>query len=215
VKILLFDLMDTLVRDPFFPVLGDIMRRTGLSRRDFRGARRHEVFEDFERGEVSEAEFFRNFYRLDLEPGLREVLPSPRLLKKRMFRSVSFLPEIPEILTKLAEEAVSRNFRLGIASNYSRWYREVLAHRPEIEGAFHYLFFSCELGIRKPEPDYYGHIETSLQRDWPDLRPEDILFLDDREGNLTPARERGWKAYLFRGGQELKQALPSLLDDFL
>jgi HAD superfamily hydrolase (TIGR01509 family) len=47
-------------------------------------------------------------------------------------------------------------------------------------------FLSCDVGLLKPEPDYY---EGALARFG--HRPERVLFVDDREENVRAAREAG------------------------
>ncbi len=56
--------------------------------------------------------------------------------------------------------------------------------------------------MRKPEPRIYEYAMAEVRRIWRksgrevaegELRPEDILFLDDIGANLRAAREMGWR----------------------
>lgn len=51
---------------------------------------------------------------------------------------------------------------------------------------FNYIVDSCEEGVRKPEPEIF-HI--ALER--AAVKPEEVLFLDDFEGNLEAAKALG------------------------
>lgn len=54
-------------------------------------------------------------------------------------------------------------------------------------------FYSCELGYMKPETGYFEAIVTETA-----LPPSDMLFIDDREVNVTAARQVGLKASVFQ-----------------
>lgn len=59
-------------------------------------------------------------------------------------------------------------------------------------GAFDAHFYSFELGVAKPDPDYFRRIVERL-----DAVPEQVLFVDDKEPNVLAAREAGLVAELF------------------
>lgn len=59
-------------------------------------------------------------------------------------------------------------------------------------------FFSCRIGLRKPDPAYYRLVQREIG-----LEPRQILFLDDREENVTAAERVGWCAMQFRAGGAL------------
>ncbi len=199
--------MDTLVRDPYHSLLSALPG--DMTARDFMRWKDRDSFEQFERGEIDEPEFFRRYYRTDTPPEWRDRLQRPEKIKKELFRNpVHFLPGMEDLLKTLHARP---GVRVGVASNYSRWYHAILRKRPEIEQFAHYLFFSCEVGHRKPDRAYYEAIHAGLRRDFPDLREDSLLFLDDREVNVAGAREAGWRAVLFR---EAAAALP-LIEQFL
>jgi HAD superfamily hydrolase (TIGR01509 family) len=58
--------------------------------------------------------------------------------------------------------------------------------------AFDEQFYSSELGLAKPDPAYFAAIVERLG-----VRPEDTLFLDDREDNVAGARAAGLAAEVF------------------
>ena len=207
-RIVLFDLMDTLVIDPYHRVFEGVL--AGPARRSFLRWINQSAFEQFERGEISEHEYFRVYYNSGLPDEERRLLPRPEKIKKQMFKYIKFTPGIDRIVKTLASRP---DVRLGVASNYSEWYTEALARRGEIEELFDYLFFSCEMGTRKPAEDFYRIIFTALGRDWPELQEEDVIFIDDRECNLAPARARGWRTCLCTSADAVQSALADFLGD--
>lgn len=58
--------------------------------------------------------------------------------------------------------------------------------------AYDYQFLSCELGVQKPDPKAYTKV-TALTG----LLPTEILFVDDKEENLIPAANIGWRTFHF------------------
>jgi len=59
---------------------------------------------------------------------------------------------------------------------------------------FEKRFISGELGLIKPDPAIYQHIETECS-----LPSSALLFVDDRVENIDAAAARGWKTHLFDG----------------
>jgi putative hydrolase of the HAD superfamily len=66
-------------------------------------------------------------------------------------------------------------------------------------------FYSCEIGLAKPDPAYFRHVLETLG-----VRAEDALFLDDTLGNVESAARLGLRAELFArdaGREELDRIL--------
>lgn len=53
---------------------------------------------------------------------------------------------------------------------------------------FDYVWLSCELKCSKPNEKVYKIVEKDCS-----ISPNNILFIDDVQKNLEPAKERGWK----------------------
>lgn len=98
--------------------------------------------------------------------------------------------------------SVSRaGFKTGILSNigfeladaYKQfdWVRE-----------FTHNTWSCELRLAKPDPAIYHHVIDALQ-----VRPEEAIFLDDRQENILSAEAVGIQGILFRNAQQLQEDL--------
>ena len=66
----------------------------------------------------------------------------------------------------------------------------------------HYI--SGEIGMIKPDPAIYAHVEADCG-----FAPEMLLFVDDRIDNINAARARGWQAHLFDGAEGWAQTLVS------
>ena len=200
--------MDTLVVDPYHTIAAEFFSDRKVLK-NFMLWKNQESFEEFERGEIGELEFFRNYYKNDIPDEARDILPRPEKIKKRMYKSVKFLPGMQEVIERLSKV---NNIQLGMASNYSEWYTEIFIKQDAIEKIFNYFFISCEMGVRKPSEDYYFQIFNTLKKEISELRSEEIFFIDDRDKNLIPARTLNWQVHLMRNSLELEQAIDRFLD---
>jgi putative hydrolase of the HAD superfamily len=62
---------------------------------------------------------------------------------------------------------------------------------------FDHEFYSCELGVHKPDPNYFTTLLDSLR-----AKPDEILFVDDNEANVAAAVSVGIRSELFLPPQE-------------
>jgi len=64
---------------------------------------------------------------------------------------------------------------------------------------------SCWLGVRKPQPAIFERALGIVQ-----AQPERVVFVDDREQNLAPAKAKGMQTILFTGPEELAASFRGL-----
>ena len=64
------------------------------------------------------------------------------------------------------------------------------------------MFFSFEIGFRKPDPRFYTHIMQSLQ-----VEPHEIVFVDDDQRNVSAARNLGINGIQFTDTNSLVREL--------
>lgn len=64
--------------------------------------------------------------------------------------------------------------------------------------------WSCELGIAKPDPAIYIHTCEKLQ-----VRPQEVLFIDDKPENIRAAEALGMQGIIFRDAAQLRRELQS------
>ena len=63
-------------------------------------------------------------------------------------------------------------------------------------------FVSGHLGLIKPDPAIYAHVEEALGLD-----PATLFFIDDRPENIAAAEARGWQGHLFTTPEALEARL--------
>jgi FMN hydrolase / 5-amino-6-(5-phospho-D-ribitylamino)uracil phosphatase len=187
-RAILWDVMDTLVVDPFRHVMPHFfemtLERMLLEKHPTAWAR-------FERSELSESEFLASFFgdgRSYDHEGFKATVRG----------SYRWIAGIEPLLLTLRE----RGFDMHALSNYPEWYVWI----EECVGLSRYVswsFVSCQTRLRKPDPAAYQLAARRLA-----LPAEQILFIDDRVGNCEAARGIGMQAIHFQGdAEQLRAAL--------
>lgn len=184
---LLLDVMGTLVHDPFYDEMPAYL---GMSLEELLAAKHPTAWVEFELGEIDEETLFERFFRdgraLD-----------GAALKAHMARSYRLLDGVEPLLRDLRERGVP----MHVLSNYSDWWRDVEAGT-ELSRFVSWSFVSCDLGLRKPDPEIYLCAARRLG-----LAPERCLFVDDKQRNVAAARRVGMEAVRFEGAEGLRREL--------
>jgi putative hydrolase of the HAD superfamily len=148
---------------------------------------------DFDRGSVTaEALVERIAARTGLGPDeVRRVVDAvPAELQP--------LPATVELLRRLR----ARGAALYYLSNMPEPYAEHLERTHGFVGWFDDGVISARVGWIKPEPQIFGVAARRFH-----ARPEELLFIDDVEGNVRAARAAGWQALRFDDAASCEAAL--------
>ncbi|MDA5545270.1 glucose-1-phosphatase [Yersinia rochesterensis] len=175
----IFDLGNVIVDIDFKRVLGVWSKLSSvplatLSERFTMG----EVFQQHERGEISDEDFAR---QLSDEMGLS--LSFEQFAEGWQAVFVALRPEVITIMQKLRAEG----HRVVVLSNTNRLHCNYWPqHYPEVAAAADHLYLSQDLGMRKPEARIYQHILSAEN-----IPAEQAVFFDDVEANIVAARIEG------------------------
>jgi len=144
-------------------------------------------------------------HRLTLDEYLtRSVFYRPRPFSREEFREFIFTqsqphPESIEIASRLA---ASGSYFMATVNNEIFELNVYRIDKFRLRDIFPIFFSSCFLGIRKPDKEIYQLALQVTQR-----RPDECLFIDDREVNLECPRELGLPTILFRDASQLRSNL--------
>lgn len=186
VEVVAFDLMDTLVRDPFREAL---RAATGRALRDIFARRDANAYPAFERGEIDEAAYWATYE----DAG---ITVDPGVFHRVRLEETCWLDGMPELLADLRAAGVT----VVVASNYPSW----IDHLAEtlLDGHVDRVHASCHFGVRKPEPAFYDRLVAATA-----CAPGAVGFVDDRDANVTAARESGLRATLAADAPTLRRQL--------
>jgi len=178
-RVILWDLMDTLVRDPFFTHVAPFF---GLRFEELLAQKHPTAWRDFELGAIDEAELFRTFFRDG-----RAIDGAG--LKRAMHGGYAWIEGIEPLLAELH----ARGAEMHLLSNYPPWY-QLCDARLGVTRWVKPSFVSCHTGVRKPDAQAYLGPCAALG-----VEPAQALFIDDREPNVSAARALGMDALRFDG----------------
>ena len=181
--------MGTLVADPYREA---VRAATGLELEDVHVVKNPDAWPAFELAAIDEAEFARRFFA---RPGNGHTFDLEAFHAVRR-AGYGFLPGMEDLLE--ATEGLCERY---IASNYPVWVEEI-AERFALHERTDGVYASCHLGARKPDPSFYARLLERIGR-----RPQDCLFVDDREDNCEGARAAGMRAHRFTTAAELRRWL--------
>ena len=105
----------------------------------------------------------------------------------------------------LGELAASDKCMLGVLNNEARATNDYRFETFGIREHLQVAFSSCYVGLRKPGSAIYLRALDILG-----VRPERVLFIDDREENTVAAEAVGMKAIQFQGAAALRSELSKL-----
>ena len=132
-----------------------------------------------------------------------------RLIQSACGTRFSPMPQMIELVHELADlSAGSGGPLLALASNTNALdIRAVDSAIPlALEPFGGRRYFSHEMGMRKPHPEYFTAVAADLG-----VAPSACLFVDDLEQNVDGAREAGMEAIVFRDAAALATELRSRL----
>jgi putative hydrolase of the HAD superfamily len=135
----------------------------------------------------------------------RELSAEPQLVEALVRVDVAgWMTLNPRTLPALVKFATHAGVRLALLSNAP----EPLATAIDHGGwspSFDRRFYSCRLGLAKPDPAAYEAVLADLG-----ATPQSVLFIDDRAENTLAATALGLRTVRFTSAEEL----PGQLDDW-
>lgn len=186
-KIILWDVMDTLVYDPFNREIPEFF---GVSREELIQRKRPGVWEKFELGEIDESRFLKRYFKSGKNIEGDE-------LRKCLKENYRWIDGAVSLLDELADT----NYRMHVLSNYPIWYR-IIEEKLKLSQYASWSFVSCKTGYRKPNYRAYENVLRTMK-----VNSKQILFIDDRIENCKSAEEVGIPTYEFDSHKKLRNQL--------
>lgn len=185
--VLLFDVMDTLVRDPFYQ---DIPAFFKMSMKELLETKHPTAWVEFEKGLIDEVELAKKFFKDGRDFDLQG-------LKECMTRGYSYLDGMEELLLCLKQN----HYEMHAFTNYPIWYM-MIEEKLKLSEYLSWTFCSCKMGKRKPSLDSFVEVAHNLEVD-----PSSCIFVDDRLRNIEAAKEAGMVGLHFKNAEALKEDL--------
>lgn len=131
----------------------------------------------------------------------RNVKVSAKKLEKIAIKSYKKNFKQNKQLFKKAFELKKKGYKIAVLSD--QWYlsKEALMP-PKLYKKFDEVVVSCDVGVRKPNPKIYKLILKKLK-----LSTKKVLFIDNQEWNIKPAKKIGEKTILYKNNKQLFKEL--------
>ncbi|TAK45965.1 MAG: HAD family hydrolase [Betaproteobacteria bacterium] len=121
----------------------------------------------------------------------------------RILTTIEVYDDVLDAVQALRHSGMPCHLATNQQAHRARHMSEVMAYRE----LFDREFYSCHVGAAKPEVAYFSTILGEL-----DLPGRSVLFLDDREENVTAANQAGLCAAVYDGSEGVTKLRRVLLD---
>ena len=154
-------------------------------------------------GKITEDEYWDNFLQAS------KINVDKKYLKEKVRSSLYPLGHSTRIINLLKnysfDYAQDLRYKLGVLSNHAKEWSEFMKQKFDLFKSFDQLIFSCDVGIRKPDPKIY---EIALEQLKCDAR--ECIFIDDKKRNTDAAEKLGIKGVVFEKYSKLVEDLSSV-----
>jgi len=113
----------------------------------------------------------------------------PYPLCRYLFREDSLNENLVTTIKKL-----KKKYKIALLTNNNKEYCEEYLFKTELDKLFDVLVISYEVGYRKPSPEIYQTLVKKLN-----IKPEEILFVDDDPTKFPNAEKQGIKTLVYKG----------------
>lgn len=146
----------------------------------------------FEKGEISESEFLNTFLKYISNGSIEEIKAAWNVV----------IGEFPLYRLEFLQ-MLSQKYRLFLLTNtdtiHISFFEETvgMSFYTDFYRCFEKVFYSYEMGMRKPQPEIYKTILNQYE-----LNPKNVLFVDDKKDNTDAASKLGIQVWNLQVGQE-------------
>ena len=182
-RIILFDVMDTLVIDPFFTGVHTVLGCDSMQ--ELFKAKRPETYESFEKGLITEDELWAKYFADDRAVDVAAV-------RKHFIDGYDYIKGMRSLLGEIKRIGGVECFAF---SNYGTLYKEIEA-KLGLSRFLDWRFVSCEMGLRKPDPEAFEYVVKDLGCD---VARDVVCFVDDSKTNVAAGNAAGMRSILFEG----------------
>jgi putative hydrolase of the HAD superfamily len=195
IKAIIFDLGGVLFTDgtgKFAKYLEEIY---GVAPADTRAFLVSEAGDKYYKGTITNKDFWDSF------KNTLKVDEDAKNLSLRWINSYDLNQETLDLIERLSKECevyyLSDNVKDRVVVTEEKY--DFLKH-------FKDGIFSCDVGMRKPQPKIYD-----LALEMTKTKPEETIFIDDKESSLAPARDMGLHTVLFTNAEEVEDRVADII----
>lgn len=190
-KVFAFDLGGVLFSDGTKQFIEYLQNQYGVSSEQASELLNSNLGSQYREGKISREQFWNAF-----KQELSLTVPTD-VLEKKWIDGYVIDEKVREIIIEL-----SSKHKVYYLSDNVKERVDVIDAKYHFLGLFEGGVLSYKVGVRKPSPEIYQHLLKETGAD-----PKTIVFIDDKDTSLVPARELGMECILFTNAETLKTDL--------
>jgi putative hydrolase of the HAD superfamily len=213
IKAIIFDLGGVLMTDvPLKQIAEDLAKKSPLSKADSLRSLQEQIHAHLyptehwnllTLGKITEDEYWDNFLKVS------KTNVDKKYLTDKVRSSLYPLEHATRIVNLL-----KNHYKLAILSNHAKEWSEYMRQKFDLFKSFDQIIFSCDVGLRKPDPRTYEIALEKLKCDAEGrtirLAPEECILVDDKKRNTDAAEKLGIKGMVFEKASKLIEDLSKL-----
>jgi len=157
------------------------------------------IFSELNKGLINEEEFWQKFSKTIGKPIPDNCIELSRKIYEETFL---FFSEVIDLVKKLKTLGI----KTAVLSNILNFQAEIIRKKDGYK-EFDVVLLSYEEGLEKPDSDFYHLAIKRLN-----MKPEECIFVDDKEKNLLPAINLGMKTILAKNPQQTVEDVISMIE---
>jgi putative hydrolase of the HAD superfamily len=181
IKTIIFDIGEVVVKSDFKAIYSNFGKRIGLGP-DFVVEYHNEKFHELLTGIINLEQFWKDM----VDAGANPKLDFEKIWLEEGMKNREVNNELLSIIKELRKK-----YSVGVLTNLTPS-RLILDEKIGLYSHFDYTVLSCKEGIRKPNPEFY-----KLALKVVSVKPEEAVFVDDKESCIKSAEEVGMKTILY------------------
>jgi epoxide hydrolase-like predicted phosphatase len=179
IKSIIFDAGRVLVTDvPLKKIAEELSQETSMSQVELHSyLYPNEHWTKLTLGQISEDKYWDHF----LEASKVDI--DKKALKEMVRNALRPIADNVKLIPLLKDR-----YQLSILSNHAKEWSQFMREEFDFFRYFQQIIFSCDVGLRKPDPKMYKLVLERLGS-----QPDECLFVDDKRRNTNGAEELGMK----------------------
>ncbi len=119
--------------------------------------------------------------------------------------------DLNKAMIQLVGALQTRGVKCYLATNNEKYRIDYLWKKVGLEKIFDGLFVSSTMGHTKDEPAFFEQVFRTLRSDMPEVKREEILFVDHDQKNLMAAHRVEIEIHHYQGIEDLKLLLREMM----
>lgn len=192
IKCVIFDVGGVLMSESIDPVFDALNSKLGKAV----FARRGNLHSQLLTGKLNPNDYYKDI--------AKKTGKTPEYVESLYFSTYTKIIKINKKTIVLAKNAKRNGYKIGVLSNVTTPVKK-LQKKLGLFDIFSSLILSCDVSLMKPQKQIY---QLTIKKTG--LKPEEIVYTDDRKELLLPAKKLGMKTIHFRNANQLKRDLKRL-----